>query len=107
MNLDSWFIDTVTYAAPGGSLDSFGQPVRSAQTTILARVEAGSREMLGQQNQLVQITKIFAASVIPVDSQVWLPGDDVSDVSKCHRVLAVENASTKYGDFTLYKMLLN
>jgi hypothetical protein len=102
MNVDAWLIHTVTVAAATGRSGS-GDPTYGSQSTVPARVEKNVRLRIGEQNDMADVHVIVTKTQINISSRVWLPGDDTSATAAARRPLAIKNAPTKDGGFTLYE----
>lgn len=100
-----WMKDQITVREPGSMRLASGELVMESAYTMMARVErtdsivsiAGGRQAAGQYTVHLQ-------AAIPLDSVVWLPGEDTT--GQGHRVISVRTASDLYGTATIYEAVV-
>jgi len=98
--------DTVTIAHCTGVNES-GDPAFGAQTTIKARVEHGTKVLLGPSGEAIDYEQIVATcDPIAQTDRVWLPGDNTADNNAARRPITVKRATTFDGVTTLYEAYL-
>jgi hypothetical protein len=91
------FTDTVT-AAPEAGRTVAGDPAYGAQYTLLARVEHGSRLVVGPDGNEVTAEHSFVTdSQVPLSHRVWLPGDDTGSAAASRRIIGVKSAAVPGG----------
>lgn len=95
--------DTVTVASKTG-VGNDGDPTFSAQATMAARVEYGTRRVYGSAGEERQCEAIvITAAEIPSGSRVWLPDATTTDTSQAKIPIVVKRASTPWAGVTLYE----
>lgn len=97
MDPTRWLHQTVAYKTKGAP-DVNGDATPSALITVAARVQEGEYVIrTSDGTERVASARIYTASEIPMGSQVWLPGEDTSDVSKAREALS-RGESTRLHD---------
>lgn len=106
MNLSSWLVSTV-YVADVSGKTAKGDPTFGAAVAVPARVEAVRRFTRNAQGQKsISSHTIYTTTAIALTSRVWLPGDSAATTQLACVPLSVEGCPDKYGNVTLYKVLL-
>jgi hypothetical protein len=96
--------DTITVSAFTG-VNASGDPTFGAQSTKLARVEAGYSRIIDINGNERQSTHtVVTESAIGIEDRVWLPGDDTADTQEGKRPVAIIKASIPgSGGYTLFE----
>lgn len=91
MSLSRQFTQEVTYAVRDGVTDS-GDPQFGPQRTVRARHDRDSRRLIDPQGNERDVRhKVMSSVEIPMDSEVWLPGENTNEPSK-HRPITTLTA---------------
>jgi len=106
MNITRLLTDTVTIAHQS-SVSENGDPTFGTQSTIKARVEHGTRLLVGPDGQAMSYEQVFVTlDAVTQTDKVWLPGDTTTDVNAGRRPITVKKATTFDGITTLYEVYL-
>lgn len=93
-SFDNLLTDRVVFDLLVGH-DGNGDPKYGARHTIDAKVEGEIKKVTNTEgNEEVSRHRIASAVEIPIDSRVWLPGDDPDNEVLCKKPLAVARAAT-------------
>ncbi len=99
MNIEHILTDNVVIATQSG-VGQKGDPIFATQQTLKARVEYGTKSIIGQNGAQKQATHaIVTTAEIPIDARVWVPGANTSDNNAARKPIAVKKAATPSGYF--------
>lgn len=88
---------TITVQAPTG-VDNYGSPTGGSQSSVSARVELYSREVVNARGERVITThRIYTQDAIGIDDLIWLPGADTAETSEARRPQRVDSHPDENG----------
>lgn len=97
MSLTRQFTQSITYAEQDGLTDS-GQPEFGSKRTVKGRHDKNTRRIIDPEGNERDVSdKIVTKVLIPMGSEVWVPGDNLSEPAK-HRPIAVMAAVSFRGE---------
>ncbi len=106
MSYASLLTDTVTIALQTGITTS-GDPTYGAKTTIKARVEYGTKLVYGADGSAKECEASLATMTeLPMQTRIWLPGDNTGDNNAAKRPILTKRASTPSGSLVVYETYL-
>jgi hypothetical protein len=105
MDISSWLVDTIYWAARTGA-DGYGSPTYGTPVALPARVEGKNLLSLGPNPQLMYDHAICTLTQIGPDDQVWLPGANQTDTTQAKRPLKTNTAYTEDKDYQFYMTYL-
>ncbi len=106
MDISSWMVDTISVASPTGAADQYGQPVFAAARSVDCRLERINKLFVeADGNERYARHRIACDQELTWEDVFWLPGEDTATVAS-KRPLSVTQASTKYGAYTEWEVML-
>ena len=106
MDISTWMIDSISVASPDGTRDEYGQPNYAAARTVACRLERVNKRFVeADGNERYARHRIACDQELTWEDAYWLPGEDTESVPS-KRPMAVTQASTKDGAYTIWEVLL-
>jgi hypothetical protein len=102
MNIAPRLTHTITIQSQTG-VDGAGDPAWSAQTTLKARVEHGTKKLVGANGEEKQAEHVAVTlTELSLEHRVWFPGDDTADLNAAKRPLMIKKADT-FDGYTIFE----
>ena len=84
------FRQTIVYAVLMGR-DAYAKPTLGPQTTARARVQPSRRLIRDANgNEHLAAHVVYTDAPVTLQHRVWLPGEDVADINRARRPVAVD-----------------
>ena len=95
--------DTV-HRAQVALIDEYGDPQPGSPIAIRCRIEEHVSNVSGERGERKIQTKIFTDRPIGVNDFVWLPGQDIEDLTRAKRPVSV--TFNRVEQYVLYEVML-
>lgn len=98
---------TISYAAPNGTVSRYGEVALGSVATMAARVEELDQEVIDEDGEARRSShRIITESALGLDYRVWLPGVSSSDATAARRPMRVLKAIDERGAVDHYVTLV-